>query len=124
MVEDGVDGAQEDVAKNVEVLVATGLDATVAGAITEVLEREILRVNDELLAADRKRDLRERGTRVRGREDVALLLGTLLTAESLVHGLADLVADEAKGGAGVGDGLVAGAVDSLAVDGRALGVEL
>lgn len=72
LVEDGVDRAQEDVAQDVEALLAARLDAAVVGAVAEVLEGQLLRIDGEEGVADGDLDRGQRGEVGAGGEDPAL----------------------------------------------------
>lgn len=117
-VEDSVDAFEERVSQDVKVLLAPALHAAINHTVPGIRKTEILLHQREQLPADVK--LHD-GKLVRGhaaREDVALLGGVVLAAgNGIVDGLADLVGDEGKSGAGVSNGGVGGLGDGSAVDG-------
>lgn len=117
-VEDGIDPLEERVPQDIEAQVAAALDAAVDVARPRLGEAQVLLAHGELLAADGEGDGGQvRGGRV-GRVDVALELAVVAGArDGVVDGGAGVVVDEGEGGARVGDGAVARALEGPAVDG-------
>jgi hypothetical protein len=102
LVEDGVDGLEEDVAEDGESQALVGLDASEALGAASGGEVDVAARDDEGLAVDGDVEVGQLG---RAREDVAALVAVVRGAgDGRVVVVDDVVGEEHEGGAGVGDG--------------------
>lgn len=145
LVPDGVDALQEDVAQNVESIIATRLYTAVPVSFGSHGERKVLLLDRKLLVSDRNAEVGELISRDGGREEIALLLLIVFASEKtsgnpetlvcdmivehspardlLVQCFNDLIRHKGKGGTSVGDGLVARLCDLLTRNRGRCGVE-
>lgn len=123
LVEDGVDGLEEDVAEDGELQAVVGLDAAEALGAAGGGEVDVAAGDDKGLAVDSDVEVGESGG---AGEDVAALVAVVGGArDARVVGVDDVVGEEHEGGAGVGDGGADGAgCGGGGSDAVAAGVEL
>lgn len=74
MVPDGVDALQEDIAENVEAIVATGLNTTVPPAVRSNCEDKVLFLDGKLLVSNSNAEVWKLISGDRRGDQVALLL--------------------------------------------------
>ena len=111
-----IDSLQERITQDIKGQVTARLDATVEEPRFGFDETEIFLLDGELFSADGQRDDRQFGFGGVGREDVALRVVVVGCAgDGVVDCLAGSVVDQGQGGAGIGHGGIAAAVDGFAV---------